>query len=55
LFYSALLAQALTQHPRGLAGGVFQQPHSPAGVEVLAVVAAGDPVDLGGEQLGPGP
>jgi hypothetical protein len=22
---------------------------------VLAVVAAGDPVDLGGEQLGPGP
>ena len=49
------LRRRLAQHPGGLAGGVLEQPDPSAGVEVLAVVAAGDPVDLGGEQLRAGP
>jgi hypothetical protein len=49
------LRRGLAQHPSGLAGGVLQQPHPAAGVQVLAVVAARNPVDLGGDQLRLGP
>jgi hypothetical protein len=47
--------QVVADHQRALAGGVLQQPHPPAGVQVLAVVAARNPVDLGGDQLRLGP
>jgi hypothetical protein len=47
--------RGLAQHPGRRPGGVLQQPDPPPGVQVLAVVADRDPVDLGGQQLRPTP